>query len=448
MHIAHAVIAVAQAAVLGLLLVSDARAAPTTISVSLIGSSEKICQLTGDVDWETDHPTAARTLTNFGLDAVDLGYPIEHQGNLILLFGDSWPSHPGGPGGEVDPNDAVGLTNRTAPPTSDACLGLTIYHSATPAFIPATVTGPMKVKQGWFNVPSGGVSADGALNAFFWTNHCAAPQHLLPAPNDPLGRTSRDAACPETDKRNSIGSGVLARSDDEGRTFSHAVSMPIGFVYSTAVAAESTGVYVFGVPRFRASTPYLAHAPAGTFADPTTWQFFGGRTANGAPRWVSYSVWQRGRPPSGAEVLAPDSNADRCIGEFSVTWNSVLHSWLMLYNCGSAIEARIASSAWGPWSQPATLLSRDSLAQCSLMMASTGCGGRRNYWPLHKDGSFVAGGLYAPFVLNRYTTRGLPNAMLVRGVRIAVIYWLVSTWNPYEVDVMRATLESRQAPGS
>jgi hypothetical protein len=36
------------------------------------------CQLTGDVDWETGQPTAARTLANFGLDAVDLGYPVEH----------------------------------------------------------------------------------------------------------------------------------------------------------------------------------------------------------------------------------------------------------------------------------------------------------------------------------------------------------------------------------
>jgi hypothetical protein len=41
--------------------------------------SQKVCQLTGDVDWETGQPTAARTLTNFGLDAVDLGYPVEQK---------------------------------------------------------------------------------------------------------------------------------------------------------------------------------------------------------------------------------------------------------------------------------------------------------------------------------------------------------------------------------
>ena len=61
-----------------------------------VGSSDKICQLTGDVDWETGWPTAARTSTNFGLDAGDLGYPVEHDGKLILLFGDSWPAKHGG----------------------------------------------------------------------------------------------------------------------------------------------------------------------------------------------------------------------------------------------------------------------------------------------------------------------------------------------------------------
>jgi len=51
--------------------------------VKQIGPSEKICQLTGDIDWETGRPTASRTLTNFGLQATDLGYPVEHDGNSI-----------------------------------------------------------------------------------------------------------------------------------------------------------------------------------------------------------------------------------------------------------------------------------------------------------------------------------------------------------------------------
>lgn len=72
--------------------------------VTRVGTSEKICQLTGETDWETGRPTAAKTLSNFGLDGVDLDFPVETGKNLILLFGDSSPPpHGGGARGEIPP---------------------------------------------------------------------------------------------------------------------------------------------------------------------------------------------------------------------------------------------------------------------------------------------------------------------------------------------------------
>ena len=74
----------------------DAEAA----TLSLVGSSTKICQLIGDSDWETGAPTAARTFTNFGLAGVDLGFPVDSgprsidirragpPGTLYFLFGE------------------------------------------------------------------------------------------------------------------------------------------------------------------------------------------------------------------------------------------------------------------------------------------------------------------------------------------------------------------------
>jgi len=65
--------------------------------LSLVGSSTKVCQLVGDTDWATGNPTAARTLSNFGLDAVDLGFAVDSgpPGPLYFLFGDAMPSgHP------------------------------------------------------------------------------------------------------------------------------------------------------------------------------------------------------------------------------------------------------------------------------------------------------------------------------------------------------------------
>ena len=85
------------AANLLLISVPPLRAAETPPPApTIIGTSQKVCQLTGDTDWETGQPTAARTLTNFGLDAVDLGYPVEHDGKLFFLFGDTRPATPCG----------------------------------------------------------------------------------------------------------------------------------------------------------------------------------------------------------------------------------------------------------------------------------------------------------------------------------------------------------------
>jgi hypothetical protein len=93
-----------------------------------IGETQEVCQLTGDMDWETGQPTAARTLTNFGLDATDLGYPVDHNGKLLLLFGDSWPPpHGGGPLAEVIPDDSVGVTTRTELPNPETCLDLVVH---------------------------------------------------------------------------------------------------------------------------------------------------------------------------------------------------------------------------------------------------------------------------------------------------------------------------------
>ena len=450
------------AAPLVLVGIIAASAAETSVPnpVTLIGTTEKICQLTGDTDWETGGPTHGRSFANFGLDATDLGYPVEHGNKLILLFGDSWPpSHPPGVAPDVPPDDAVGIIVRRQPPTNDGkCLEMKVQaRPGTKMFAPATVVGPTQVKQGFFNVPSGGVSGADGLYGFFWTNHCVNPNTLLPSPYDPLTRPAPNPKCPETDERNSIGRGVIARSQDDALTFSSVAAMPTGFVYSTAINSglladlpqeQRLGIFVFGVPRYRASIPYLAQAPVASFTDPATWQFFSGRAPDGHPVWVSYDVWIRGAAASGADrsqgwrplgdpgIFASAAPAEQCIGEFSITWNDPLGMWLMLYQCRGRVLARVAPAPWGPWSTPTAILDADRLG-CRLLMIPEGCGDRRDFWPnRHENGKFVSGGLYAPYVLDRYT-----HATVGAGQR-STIYWVVSTWNPYQVSVMRTTLQS------
>lgn len=133
-------------AVVGISHAIDAKAA----TLSLVGSSTKICQLIGDTDWATGAPTAARTFTIFGLAGVDLGFPVESgaspvttsgvgpAGPLYFLFGNSAPSGHA-PGNTVPPDDALGFADRTALPDNTTCLNLQLAVSAPKTFAHPTV---------------------------------------------------------------------------------------------------------------------------------------------------------------------------------------------------------------------------------------------------------------------------------------------------------------------
>jgi hypothetical protein len=152
-----------------------------TATFTLVGKSTKVCQLNGETDWASGNPTAAQTLTNFGMAAADLGAPVDTgDSKLYFLFGDTWPSIPPPAIGVVPPDDSVGTsTLKTTPDQHNNCLDLkvaTVPGSSPPAFAPPIVT--PTIDQGFFNVPTGGVYAHPSLYVFFWTNHCSPPNTL------------------------------------------------------------------------------------------------------------------------------------------------------------------------------------------------------------------------------------------------------------------------------
>jgi hypothetical protein len=417
-------------------------------------ASEKVCQLTGDKDWDNPEADTTAQTSKFGLVGTDLGYPVEHNGQMALLFGDSritpspTPDKSRLPDESGPPDDAIGWVSTHTPPTKDRCLDFLKIN-----LLP--VVGPPSIKQGLFNVPTGGVSSNGFLYAFFWTDHCLHPDDA--------------ETCPEFGSLNKWGRGVLARSIDGGKTFVDPVSMPRDFVYSTAVDSEAAanlpaeqriGIYVFGVPRYRHSVPYLAYAPPGTIGDPSAWLFFIGRKPDGQPSWTSREVWERrarDAPPPGQPDLFDASGSDRCVGEFSVTWNRALHAWLLLYNScnpsglvGQVVIARVAAAPWGPWSRGSILLdpNRDQ-SWCHLLWQvrhvwwqvpgkGKGCDDRhKDDWLNTDKAGKENGDFYAPYVMERYTT---PEQAFRPWRRRATIYWLLSTWNPYQVAVMKTSL--------
>src|SRR5271167_2657906 len=117
---------------------TSVRASTTTFT--LVGNSTKVCQLNCETDWASGNPTAAQTLTNFGMAAADLGTPVDTGGSTpYFLFGDTWPSLPPPPVGVVPPNDSVGTSTLKKTPTSKTCLDLqvaTVPGSSPPALAP------------------------------------------------------------------------------------------------------------------------------------------------------------------------------------------------------------------------------------------------------------------------------------------------------------------------
>ena len=147
-------------------IVGSLSTAANAATLSLVGTSTMVCQLIGETIWDTGTPgtaTAAKTLSNFGLKGIDLGFPVDSgSGPLFFLFGDGVPpDHPPNSLPTVPPDDALGYTSRTIPPDTTTCLDLQLATLAPKKFAHPTVT--PAIQQGSFNVPTGGVFFDNTL---------------------------------------------------------------------------------------------------------------------------------------------------------------------------------------------------------------------------------------------------------------------------------------------
>ena len=360
------------------------------------GSAAKVCQLTGERDRQRGTAAHNRTETRFGLVGTDLGASFEHDGRLWFLFGDSWPDPDGG--------DAVAwTTDRTPEP------GITLHFPmARGRFASPRVAG-RDVTCRFFEVPTGGFSANGHMYVFRTTDH-------------------------HTDcGRQVMGRSVLTRAqrgDPTRLRRVHDVSdVRRGgrFVNVSCVVADDVpglpfrgpALLVWGSGRYRASHAYRACVPLGAVEDRDRWRFLAGRDRAGRPAWSERE----------ADAAALFDHPE--IGELSVTRNGPLGVWLMLYNAGTprGINARVAADPWGPWSAPVLAVDPrgPGVGYGAIMHEPGGPDrlsdpGREHEW----------GGEYGPYVIDRYT-RARPGGG-------AVVYFVLSTWNPYNVVEMRVEL--------
>jgi hypothetical protein len=463
--------------------------------------SAKICQLTGEKDEETGvtpydpqlltAPAVNQTASRFNLGYTDLGFPVEDDptnttnSRIRFYFGDSNNRFHDPYTGISTPDDAVGVTNVNPPaPTATKCPAIWIPNNgmSDPARFPLgpaqSTWKPLQVLhanqsttfyQGLGNVPTSGFTLPAGSSrqayTFFFTDWCfhfdPFPCGLPVPPNaDVEGRavltrnvppvgTALDSATYDADVQGS----PPADLGSLPKPFNIAINA-VDASNNPSLTAQEQGVYVYTLNRYRMSYPRLIFHPKNT--GPQTWKYL---ADDGS--WVPFTPTtpRSTTPIANAKQLFTTGDDTGCMGEMSVSWVGAIGRWVMLYNCQrdshdpqhpdpGRIQARMAEKPWGPWSDPVDILDprADPLASNPAYTGPRGDGAwcRFIYAPgagvehppcadSLNDNLWQQGGPYGPYIIDRYTT---PTTT----ANEAEIVFTLSTWNPYNVVLMKARL--------
>lgn len=167
--------------------------------------------------------------------------------------------------------------------------------------------------------------------------------------------------------------------------------------------ADAGWLYSYGTPAGRGGTVYLSRVHQDQILDATKYQYWNG------------STWVTNKPSAAAPILPGTTTsffgfAKRTtyptVSEMSVQYNPYLNKYVMLYgDNNNNIVMRTATSPQGPWSTPKTLVTSTKMP-----------------------------GQYAPYIHPWSGTDYLSEA------EQQYLYWNLSTWNDYQVRLMRTDL--------
>src|SRR5579863_9824041 len=227
------------------------------------GSTQKICQVTGETDHEFNTPTASQTETRYGMIGADLGYSFEHDGRLFFLFGAADPTamFNGTPNGRSDPprnvndDDATGFV--WIDNIQSHCPRLDFITDPIGAYgspVVLNAQGKPAITLRTNEFPVSGISQGGRMFVIFGTDN----PYSNPTPPAPQ---NLDAGPTRT---------VMGVSDDDGNTFHYLYDFSKGpctncegakFIYTAIAFGQDDYVYFWGSEgglHFRKSVPYLA----------------------------------------------------------------------------------------------------------------------------------------------------------------------------------------------
>ncbi len=399
-------------------------ALPSTVSgpeiLYLSGSTVKLEQLIGDEDKERHQPTRSQTVTRYQLEGTDLGYSFEHEGRVYFLFGDTL--------GRLDRAlDTIATTDSLDPGTGVRLDFLTVSGDEGPvrtnrrgelrrlrrqASTTYLTIQPPGISMGAFEVPVSGISLAGHMYVVVSTNHSpdrttdrsVLTKFILPSAFEPLRTISQLPA---------------------GRFIK--MSMHVEPEPIPGMPPGGPFVIIWGTGVYRKSDAYLAVVPAAHFETGEGTRYFAGMSAGG-PAW------------SAKESDAAPIVKNGTMGDLSVTWCRDLGLWLMTYDRREpdrSVAFSYARSPWGPWSEPQVIFNavrdnalgkfiHDPRSSPDDGLAGPVIGKGK------ADPAAVHGGAYAPYVVERWTK--------VHGTELD-LYYLLSTWNPYVVVLMKSRLQ-------
>lgn len=428
-------------------------------------------------------PTPGRTMSRSGLVGADLGYPVVYPDKILILFGDSIGSFhlprfgdrfflaKGSGGGDsigYIPNQDLSqchyiedvarrLESGDAHPNVSmaGCPALRLYENPGPEpgepRYQQTFIGGLRDGEGVgpFETPSGAFDLDGTLYMFYVVRIQDGKPHLalesiLARSQKPVSDWS-DRRPPLFERLSVVSSHPpvpdVANPGEETDGPGKFMFNPVAVMDSAALRASGAAsslpaelrsaspvVFVFGSSfRYNRSNLYLAaFALKDAAAGAAKWFYYSGR--GGVIGWTKDET-------QAAPLLDGETN----IGNHSVLWIPELRRFVLMYG---NIAARIAPQPWGPWSPPIHIF------------------GPENPWALkmvHRPGQDPIRRTIIPVLRKRDNqpwgeerdARGIPYGpyLIDRSSRNAdgsvTLYFTMSTWNPYEVFLMRTTFDVR-----
>lgn len=369
---------------------------PPDVDIALRAS--KLYQLTGDYDRHLNKPTLSQAITRYRIEGTDLGVSFEDGETTWLLFGDTW-----GPKSEL--HNVIGYTTDKSP---EEGLKLNFVTDETGVYQGIMIPGVSTT--GAFEVPTGGLVIDDQFYIWITTDHSetiAMGRSLLATASRENARKAAFSKIYDLSTTKFINvSPVRVKNSDWGL-------LP---------QQEGDGLLLFASGKYRESQIYLAYQPLSQIRSKNAIRYFAGMK-EGKPLW--------NKNEKDAQPIFWQSNPQ--VGELSVTYNSFIDKWILLYNHGDprGINLRTADAPWGPWSDTQVIFHPwDDKGYCHFIHTDWRVDKCDNLHNIGRENEW--GGEYGPYQFGHFAT-GTDQA--------TTIYFTMSTWNPYDVVMMKAVLK-------